>query len=394
MLKVAGWLGLALAGMLFPLAVLAAYDVTGSSPPAPFHTGSSEGTATTVDIRPDTLNLRSNDRWVTAYIELPQGYDAGNIDVLTVRLCLGQVTVCPNDASVPAAEHPTAVGDHDGDTVPDRMMKFDRQALADLLAGQTGDVTMTVSGMVTPPGQPFAGSDTIRVIDHGCGGRADEAPCEGEDTREATPSPEPTPTPEAAPLPEVTAPPEATAPPPEPIPAGPTFEYVVQPGDTLFDIALRFGTGTQVLTQLNGLSSAQVVWVGQVLSVPGTAPPPVAAPPPPPPPDIPTVEYIVRPGERVADVAAFFGTTVDVVVALNGLTNPNLVVPGQRLLVPAPPAAASAAAPVFTSEYVVQPGENLTDIAARFGTTVEALAAANSLANPSAIRIGDRLLVP
>jgi LysM repeat protein len=46
------------------------------------------------------------------------------------------------------------------------------------------------------------------------------------------------------------------------------------------------------------------------------------------------------------------------------------------------------------SEYVVQPGETLTDIAARFGTTVEALAAANNLANPSAIRIGDRLLVP
>jgi LysM repeat protein len=43
---------------------------------------------------------------------------------------------------------------------------------------------------------------------------------------------------------------------------------------------------------------------------------------------------------------------------------------------------------------VVQPGETLTDIAARFGTTVEILAAANRIANPSAIRVGDRLLVP
>jgi LysM repeat protein len=49
---------------------------------------------------------------------------------------------------------------------------------------------------------------------------------------------------------------------------------------------------------------------------------------------------------------------------------------------------------VFTSEYVVQPGETLTDIAARFGTTVEALAAANRLVNPSVIHHGDRRLVP
>jgi LysM repeat protein len=106
-----------------------------------------------------------------------------------------------------------------------------------------------------------------------------------------------------------------------------------------------------------------------------------------------TVEYTVRPGERVADVAAFFGTTVETIVALNGLTNPNLVVPGQRLLVPAPPAN-TAPGQAFLSEYVVQPGETLTDIAARFATTVEALAAENGLANPSDIRVGDRLLVP
>jgi spore germination protein len=43
---------------------------------------------------------------------------------------------------------------------------------------------------------------------------------------------------------------------------------------------------------------------------------------------------------------------------------------------------------------VVQAGETLTDIAVRFGTTVEALAAENNLANPSAVLVGARLLVP
>ena len=105
------------------------------------------------------------------------------------------------------------------------------------------------------------------------------------------------------------------------------------------------------------------------------------------------VEYTVRPGESLSDVAAFFGTAVETIVALNGLTDANLVTPGQRLLVPAPPAN-TAPGQAFMAEYVVQPGETLTDIAVRFGTTVEALATENNLANPSAIRIGDRLRVP
>ncbi|HJX61039.1 MAG TPA: signal peptidase I [Dehalococcoidia bacterium] len=206
----------------------------------------------------------------------------------------------------------------------------------------------------------------------------------------------------AEPSPPATEPPaitpELAQPPPAAAPAGPTFEYQVQPGDTLFDIALRFGADVQALATLNGLSSAQVVWVGQVLQVPGTAPasPPTPAPAPtstPSQPSVPTLEYTVRPGESLSDVAAFFGTTVEVIAALNSLANANLVVPGQRLLVPALPAT-TAPGREFMSEYVVQSGETLTDIAGRFGTTVEALAAANSLANPSAIRVGDHLLVP
>jgi signal peptidase I len=177
----------------------------------------------------------------------------------------------------------------------------------------------------------------------------------------------------------------------------PTFEYQVQPGDTLFDIALRFGATVEALVQLNELTSAQVVWVRQVLIVPGTTPaePPAAPPTPPSPtlPNVPTQEYTVRAGESLADVATFFGTTVQTIVALNGLADANLIVPGQVLLVPALPAT-TAPGQAFMSEYVVQPGETLTDIAAQFGTTVEALAAENNLANPSAVRVGDRLLVP
>jgi len=317
-----------------------------------------------VDIDPDTLNLKSEGQPVTAYIELPTGYDVGNIDVSTVRLCVGQVGVCPEEASIHAEEHPTGVGDHDGDTISDLMVKFDRQELIQLLGEQRGETLLTISGRVDPPGESSAGSDTIRVIDPGSGGEPAEIPA-GDKTPQAPPAA-----------------------------AVPTFEYQVQPGDTLFDIALRFGTSVEALAEVNGLESAQVVWAGQVLKVPATAPPAPPSPPSPPAPPIATVEYTLRPGESVWDVAAFFGTTVETIAALNGLADANLVVAGQRLLVPEPAAGAGAAPPVFTSEYVVQPGETLTDIAARFGTTVEALAAANRLVNPSVIHHGDRLLVP
>jgi LysM repeat protein len=389
MFKVVSWLILSAAGVLFPLGVLAAYDVTGSSPPAQFQTGHWDGVQipATVEAHPETLNVKGHGRWVTAYIELPQGHDVGAIDIATVRLCLRQVSACLEDASVPARARPTAVGDHDHDGTPDRMVKFDRHELIVLLAGQTGDVTLTGAGRVEPPGETFAGSDTIRVIDQGCGIGANDTLCTDEEASGGATVPEITPTPVATPVHEAT-----------PAPAGPTFEYQVQPGDTLFDIALRFGAGVEALAMLNGLSSAQVVWVGQVLQVPGTAPasPPAPSPAPtstPSQPSVPTLEYTVRPGESLSDVAAFFGTTVEVIAALNSLTNPNLVVPGERLLVPALPAT-TAQGREFMSEYVVQSGETLTAIAERFETTVEALAAANSLANPSAIRVGDHLRVP
>jgi hypothetical protein len=47
---------------------------------------SPETISSTLDIKPDTLNLDSKGRWITAYIELPEGYDVGNIDLTSIRL--------------------------------------------------------------------------------------------------------------------------------------------------------------------------------------------------------------------------------------------------------------------------------------------------------------------
>jgi hypothetical protein len=105
----------------------------------------------TLDFDPNTLNLNTKGNSVTAYIELPKGYDVGNIVVSTVKL----------NGAVPALVKPIEIGDYDKDNVPDLMVKFDRGAVQNTLkAGDKVKITIigTVSGII------FAGEDYIKVI--------------------------------------------------------------------------------------------------------------------------------------------------------------------------------------------------------------------------------------
>lgn len=101
---------------------------------------------------------------------------------------------------------------------------------------------------------------------------------------------------------------------------------------------------------------------------------------------------IVQRGQTLSQIAHEQGVTVSQLVALNGIADPDRIFAGQRLVVardePAPaPAAASAT-------HKVAYGETLTGIAAQYGTTVAAIAAANDIANPSRIRAGQQLSIP
>jgi LysM repeat protein len=82
--------------------------------------------------------------------------------------------------------------------------------------------------------------------------------------------------------------------------------------------------------------------------VPAETPTPVPAETPTPveTPSVAIVEYTLRPGESVSDVAASFGTTAETILALNGLADPSLVVAGQRLLVPEPAEGTTAPPPI------------------------------------------------
>ncbi|MGH9118772.1 MAG: LysM peptidoglycan-binding domain-containing M23 family metallopeptidase [Acidimicrobiales bacterium] len=101
----------------------------------------------------------------------------------------------------------------------------------------------------------------------------------------------------------------------------------------------------------------------------------------------------MAPGETLGRIARRYGTTVDAIVAVNPVANRNIIHVGDQLAIPveAPtPAPGTAGAP---NVYVVQPGDTLAAVATRHGLGVEALAAANGLAPPYPLVVGNRLFL-
>ncbi len=104
--------------------------------------------------------------------------------------------------------------------------------------------------------------------------------------------------------------------------------------------------------------------------------------------------YTVQRGDTLFKIARRFGTTTAELARLNGLADPNRIYTGQVLSIAAGGDCASTSTPTGTQVHVVQRGETLSRIAARYGTTVAAIAAANGIANPSRIYTGQTLVIP
>lgn len=98
-----------------------------------------------------------------------------------------------------------------------------------------------------------------------------------------------------------------------------------------------------------------------------------------------TVAY----GDTLSGIAKLFGTTVNSIVQLNAIANPNRIYPGQRLYLRVP-----VGTPVACCDtYTVRRGDTLTAIANRFGTTVARLASINEISNPNRISVGQLLVL-
>ncbi len=160
--------------------------------------------------------------------------------------------------------------------------------------------------------------------------------------------------------------------------------HVVQPGENLFRISLRYGVTVAAIQAANGLSN-DIVYVGQQLVIPTSAGGATPAPAQPP---TPTGGlYTVRPGDTVSGIALRYGITSWALIQANNLASANLIYVGQQLIIPG---GATTPTPA-QGTYTVRPGDTLSSIAARFGTTAAALAAQNGIANPELIYVGQVL---
>ncbi len=165
--------------------------------------------------------------------------------------------------------------------------------------------------------------------------------------------------------------------------------YTVRPGDTLIGIAARYRTTPDLLASRNHVSHPRALQAGARIQVPRTSAPPRSAAPR-------TVARVhtVSPGETLSGIAAHYGTTVTALTKGNRISTPSRIYVGQRLVVGRVSAAAARSTSSRKATYSVRRGDTLSAIAARFHTSVPALAKASHIRASALLRIGQRLTLP
>lgn len=167
----------------------------------------------------------------------------------------------------------------------------------------------------------------------------------------------------------------------------------MQRGNTLSQIALQYGTTVSELASINNISNPNLIFVGEVLriitnsnirgnEIRGTG----------------KIIYTVQRGNTLSQIAQKYGVTVEQIVSLNNIANPNLIFPGEKLRITSIEQTNSSqnqtvTNPSVNQTYVVQRGDTLSRIALRFGTTVQKLVNLNDIRNPNLIFVGQVLKI-
>ncbi len=151
--------------------------------------------------------------------------------------------------------------------------------------------------------------------------------------------------------------------------------YTVVRGDTLSEIAQRFGTTVGALAAENGIKNPNLIYVGQVLKINSSGSQQSA-----------NIQYRIKRGDTLSEIAVRYNTTVNAIANANNIKNPNLIYAGEVITIPS---GSSGGAPQAAVYYTVRSGDTLWAIANRYGTTVAKIAADNNIKNPNLIYIGE-----
>ena len=192
--------------------------------------------------------------------------------------------------------------------------------------------------------------------------------------------------------------------------------HIVQRGETLSSIAARYGVSLSAITQANGISNANVIYVGQSLTIPsgasGTSQTSPSTSP------VPSGgssgytggaicdTYTVRWGDNLSTIAQRYGITVASIQQANGLWD-SLIWPWLKLKIPCTPIYLPSVerspapqlipyedddCPLVDGKYQVRSGDTLSKIARRCGVTAQAIREMNSLRSDT-IYVGQWLII-
>lgn len=181
-----------------------------------------------------------------------------------------------------------------------------------------------------------------------------------------------------------------------------TFQYAVQPDDTLSSIAFKFNTDVETLRDLNALEG-DALYVGQPLYVPfieGMTAEGLPTPTPGP------FLYTIQPGDTLNGIALQFGVNPNAILEINQILDRNNLTVGDQIIIPgyqAEEAESGSTAPVAEGEpastgegviHVVQSGQGLFEIASIYGVSADEIAQANNLVDSDLLRVGQELIIP
>ena len=162
-----------------------------------------------------------------------------------------------------------------------------------------------------------------------------------------------------------------------------SINYTVQRGDTLSEIASRYGTTVQEIVDINNITNPNIIYPGQELRIltnstvtgqetRGTG----------------SITYTVQRGDTLSQIASAYGVTVEHIVELNNIQDPNLIYPNEKLRITE--SENTNLNPISQSSsrdytYIVQRGDTLWQIARQYGVSVRYIVRLNGITNPNLI---------
>lgn len=166
-------------------------------------------------------------------------------------------------------------------------------------------------------------------------------------------------------------------------------KYVVKSGDCLSTIGSKLGVNWKDIASINGINSPYIIYVGQVLNIPGesnqstTSSSNTSS--------NQSTTYTVKSGDTLSGIASKFGTTYQKIAADNGISDPNKIYPGQVLKING--TNSSTTNQSTTTTYTVKSGDTLSGIGAKVGVNWKTIASKNGIKSPYTIYPGQVLKI-